>query len=278
MTGASRGFGRCLAVDFSRELDGDVDMFLWARNAADLSSTAALVKEAWNVKGAAAGSLSISRTVIDLSNPADYLSKYEEFVHLIKDAAYDRMFVVHNAGTLGELCYTQEWSNFEALDSYWQLNLTSVCWLNKRMLEVFGVEQGELSGKGSSDASHSSCRLIIMNITSLCAIEPFESNSLYCTGKAAREMHHRVIAKEQVPFGRVRVLNYSPGPMDTDMQRQLRENPKVHEPLRRMFAEMKSSGKLVAPEHSSSLGVRYILKDEYECGAHVDYYDIAPKE
>ena len=38
----------------------------------------------------------------------------------------------------------------------------------------------------------------VVNVSSLAALEPLPSLSLYCTGKAARDMMHRVLAKEEV--------------------------------------------------------------------------------
>jgi len=47
-----------------------------------------------------------------------------------------------------------------------------------------------------------------VNISSLCALQPFRSWALYCSGKAARDMMFRVLAAEEPD---VRVLNYAPG-------------------------------------------------------------------
>ena len=57
--------------------------------------------------------------------------------------------------------------------------------------------------------------------------QPFESWGIYCAGKAAREMFHKTVAAEQKDKATFRVLNYAPGPLDTDMQREIREGPHV---------------------------------------------------
>ena len=42
-------------------------------------------------------------------------------------------------------------------------------------------------------------------------------------------MLYRVIAEENKSEGdTVRVLNYAPGPLDTEMQREIRESPSAH--------------------------------------------------
>ena len=55
----------------------------------------------------------------------------------------------------------------------------------------------------------------IIHVSSLCALEPFKSWGLYCTGKAGRDMFFRVLAAE---YPNIRVLSYAPGPLDTNMQ------------------------------------------------------------
>lgn len=185
------------------------------------------------------------------------------------------MFLVHNAGSLGDLGFTHEWSSPEALAAYWEFNLTSVCWLNKRFLDAFGASRAELLAPDASakDAAPRT-KSVIVNITSLCGIKPFATYGVYCTGKAAREMHHGVIAAEQAPAGLVSVLSYSPGPMDTGMQEAFRESPLVHPDLAQAYVKMKAEGTLVDPNQSANRGVRLALSGAFESGAHVDYYDL----
>ncbi len=54
----------------------------------------------------------------------------------------------------------------------------------------------------------------VVNISSLMALRAQETWSLYCSGKAARDMFFRVVAAEEKG---VTVLNYAPGPVLTDM-------------------------------------------------------------
>ncbi|GLE04099.1 hypothetical protein PINS_up013010 [Pythium insidiosum] len=267
VTGASRGFGRCLALDFCREIrDSHVDLVLWARHDADLQETASLARSAWSA--AAGNELRVSVRAVDLSQPAQYAAAVDELLVQLQAEQYARIYLVHNAGSLGELGYPDEWtSSPAAYSAFWEFNVTSVMWLNKRFLDVFGLEH----------ASSATTALSIVNITSLCGIEPFRTHGWYCTSKAAREMHHRVLAAEYDGSNgrrRVRILSYSPGPMDTDMQSTLRESSRVHPEYVAMFNKLKADGTLLAPEASSRRGVRLVLSDSFESGAHVDYYDL----
>ena len=86
-------------------------------------------------------------------------------------------------------------------------------------------------------------------------------------------MFHRSLALE-CPPDRFRVLNYAPGPMDTGMQRQIREEMPDDSELKGQFREMFTAGQLVDSRDSARRLVRVLRRDRYESGAHVDYYDV----
>ncbi|KAG2516526.1 hypothetical protein JM18_007542 [Phytophthora kernoviae] len=289
VTGASRGFGRCLTLDFVRQLkDQDVDLHLWARSEGELKETERLARAEWEVQASTDSTASNTTSrrelrcflqSVDLSNPVDYSLKVDQVLLQLTAQSYDQVFLVHNAGSLGQLGLVQECASSPTeLAQYLELNVTSVLWLNKRFLDVFGASREEISAAAAAAAPAKAqiTELVIVNITSLCGIEPFKTHMMYCTGKAAREMNHRVIATEQALVGKVRVLSYSPGPMDTDMQKTIRDSPLVSPDLRKQFADMKAQGTLIPPAVSSLRGVKLALSGEYENGAHVDYYDLDP--
>lgn len=82
----------------------------------------------------------------------------------------------------------------DEVDSYLSLNVSSALSLTAGLLQVFPRRQG--------------LRRCVVNVSSLCALQPLPSWVLYCTGKAARAMMFRVLAEEESDL---RVLNYSPG-------------------------------------------------------------------
>lgn len=272
ITGASRGFGRCLALDFARELKAhSVDLHLWARSEAGLKETESMVLEVWQ---GAASELTCAVQSVDLTNAAEYTAKVDDLLLLLAKQSYDRVYLVHNAGSLGQLGLAQECvSSASELAAYWELNVTSVMWLNNRFLRVFGASRDELR-RPDAVVNDNQTQLVIVNITSLCGIEPFKTHMLYCTGKAAREMHHRVIATEQAAANKVRVLQYSPGPMDTNMQETIRESPHVDPELRAKFKEMKARGTLISAPQSSIRGVKLAIDGNHTTGVHIDYYDL----
>lgn len=80
------------------------------------------------------------------------------------------------------------------VDSYLSVNVSSSLCLTASVLQAFPQRPGQLR--------------TVVNISSLCALQPFRSWVLYCTGKAARDMMFRVLAEEEPD---VQVLNYAPG-------------------------------------------------------------------
>ncbi|XP_061655358.1 sepiapterin reductase a isoform X2 [Phyllopteryx taeniolatus] len=116
----------------------------------------------------------------------------------------------------------------------------------------------------------SGLRRCVVNISSLCAVKPFPSWVLYCTGKAAREMMFKVLAEEEPDL---RVLNYAPGPLDTDMQ--LVARTKTGElSLRKTYSDMFDEGQLLTCEASCAKLMKILLEDKYASGDHVDFYDV----
>lgn len=121
-------------------------------------------------------------------------------------------------------------------------------------------------------------RLDIVNISSLAAVKAFESWGVYCIGKAARDMLIQVIAAEVDSTAalsrgtKIKALNYAPGPVNTDMQAEIRSTAAVPE-QREFYANLHESGKLVTPEATTAKLVAILEKNEYKSGAHLDFYD-----
>lgn len=73
---------------------------------------------------------------------------------------------------------------------------------------------------------------------------------------------NRVLAEEQKDLGGLRILNYAPGPMDTDMSAEVRESG---------FGD---TFDYVDVEASAAKCVRLALGDKsFEVGAHIDFFD-----
>ncbi|KAG2777718.1 hypothetical protein PC129_g12218 [Phytophthora cactorum] len=272
LTGASRGFGRCLALDFARELaSSDLDLFLWARDENGLKETSRLARQTRDSLQQAE-ELQIFIQTVDLSNSADYTKKLDALlVQLTTARHYETVFLVHNAGALGSLGFAQECPSPSEMARYFELNVTSVMWLNKRFLDVFGASRSEMTKLSASDDT---TKLVFFHVSSRSAIAPYPTLSQYCTAKAAREMHFRVLAAEQERCHKARVFSYSPGAMDTEMQQTMRESPLMAPELTKWFVKMKEKGTLVPTQQSSHRGVVVAVSGDFESGKHVTFDDL----
>uniref|UniRef100_T1JCW4 Sepiapterin reductase n=1 Tax=Strigamia maritima TaxID=126957 RepID=T1JCW4_STRMM len=215
ISGASRGLGRGLAVKLADRLDAGSVLFLLARNTLDLVQVQETI-------GQKQRDIKVVIKCVDLTN-----ADHEAFKAAIGNALdesqttaerFDTALLIHNAGSLGDIAKTTlALRDVGELRNYYDLNLFSPILLNSAFFNIFSSECVK--------------KQVVVNVSSLAAIQPFKTWSYYCVGKAARDMFFRVMAAE---FPRVRVLNYSPGPLKTEMTVKAREET-LDEDVREWF-------------------------------------------
>nr|XP_046173650.1 sepiapterin reductase-like [Oncorhynchus gorbuscha] len=252
ITGASKGFGRTIAKEISLLLKPRSVLVLAARSDEKLRE----LQENLASSDAGRAGLVTRCVVVDLGMKEGV----ESVIRAAKEISsedIEHFILINNAASLGDVSrYAQSFTNMAEVDSYLSLNVSSALSLTAGLLQVFPRRQG--------------LRRCVVNVSSLCALQPLPSWVLYCTGKAARDMMFRVLAEEEPDL---RVLNYSPGPLDTDMQVEARDctaDPGV----RKSFSVMLSQGQLLTCEDSCAKLMKVLLKDEYPSGAHLDFYDL----
>jgi len=84
-------------------------------------------------------------------------------------------------------------------------------------------------------------------------------------GKAAVDMFFRVLAAENPD---IRVLNYAPGPMKTEMTDEIRWKSSDIE-IRSLF----ETNSFVDKYDSARKLIQILDEDRFESGSHVDYFD-----
>lgn len=248
VTGASQGIGRAIAVEISKCLGPKSLMLLLARKKQELATTASLC-ESDKVK--------VLYNSIDLSKASE-----KEMHDVLQEALaghkvtnFSNCLIFHNVGSLGNLAVeTSRMENVEELREYYDLNVFKVISLNTQFLKIFEEVED---------------RVIVVNITSLCAIKPMGGMAYYCSGKAAREMYFRVLAEEKK---QIKVLNYSPGPVETAMIDNVLEEA-VNENLKDVFTSFKNQGTLLKPEITAKKCMKVLLSGKFTPGEHVDYFD-----
>ncbi|XP_055486978.1 sepiapterin reductase-like [Leucoraja erinacea] len=248
VTGASRGLGRSLALDLSASLQPGSQLVVAARGGEALRELQ---------DGAAGSGVDVCPVQADLSGDAGL----REVVRAVQrqqqqHGAPDRLLIINNAGTLGDISkHMVDFTQPGEVTSYMDLNFMSPTCLTAALLQAFPRREN--------------FQRTVVNISSLCALQPFKSWSVYCAGKAARDMMFRCLAAEEPD---VRVLNYAPGPLDNSMHEQARRETGDPE-LRQMFVDMHRQGQLLSCQESARKLLEILAKDEFESGAHIDYFD-----
>ncbi|KAH6562595.1 hypothetical protein BASA62_009047 [Batrachochytrium salamandrivorans] len=261
ITGASRGFGRSIALaiaDSPLVTSQPTDIILTSRSLVDLTEVKVAVERTFEEADVARRhQLNLNTCAVDFtSSNLDTICDFIVSRSVPEPpSAYTTVVLFNNAGTLGTLSRIRDQTMLDA---------------------------------------------ILVNVSSLAAVQPFDTWGVYSSVKAARDMLHRVIAVEEANIemegtlpgfatrphpedaqdscaspksARVRVLNYAPGPMDTDMQTRIRtEMPEVE--LKQAYIKMHAEGQLVDPNDSARVLVSMLESDDYENGAHVDFYDV----
>jgi sepiapterin reductase len=278
ITGASRGFGKSLALEAAKTFGPALDMHLIARNKEGLEAT----KQA--VEALTADSKDQSPRIWmwpmdlgDLDALQPQLAHVFDAVRPLEgspaSSPYGKAYLFNNAGLVGPIAYAQDLhKDLLALRQSIDLNVTSYIYLTSLFVQHFGVASPPTKTPPLASSA------VIVNVSSLAAIQPFHTWGVYCGGKAARDMFNVVVGQEQQQEGKtatatVKTLNYAPGPLDTDMQRELRESESIHPPTREWSMEAFKEGKLVAAGDSAAKCIDVLTKDSWKSGAHIDYYD-----
>ncbi|CAF0793486.1 unnamed protein product [Brachionus calyciflorus] len=247
ITGASRGIGATIALETNRKFKKGTLFLLLARDEVKLEE----VKNKLTSESA-------ENKIINLK--LDFSVNYQktELMHMIKSSLNStdlkeikEAYIFYNHGTL-KLGSIE--SVAENLNEDFQINVFSVWTLTSVLSDILPLEQVPTQ--------------FHINISSLLASLVQKNYSVYNTTRSSRATFFRCLAAEHP---NLRVLNYQPGPVYTDMQKQIYENNEAH--LSSSYRELYEQGKLVYPEETVRRLWEILDKNEFENAATIDYYD-----
>lgn len=163
VTGASKGLGKTVAIEFCKKLCEGSSVLLIARDKTNLIIT----EEA--IKGCSAVKTHIVAIDLALPDTPSYEHILSKCITQQNGQIYHQVILVHNAGTLGDISKTIATSTLSSseIKDYFNLNLYSVMFLTSAFLKVFETTE----------------RKLVINVSSLAAVTPFKGFNLYCTGK-----------------------------------------------------------------------------------------------
>lgn len=244
MTGASRGFGRAVVEGINKLQPTGIDFILTSRAGKVLSTLVEELKKESSCQ---------TKCIVGTLDDEHLLRQLEiEMENMANCTEYTQVVLINNAGTLGDPSQlTRHFgpTNLAALNEYFAVNLSSFISLTGSFLSIFR----ELPSK------------IVVNVSSLVALQPLKGLSIYGVAKAARDAFIRSIALENSD---VLCLNYAPGPMETDMAEILRGETVF---VRDFYCEPKN---LLQPKDSVEKLLHLLRTESFENASHVDVFDV----
>ncbi|XP_029367346.1 sepiapterin reductase b [Echeneis naucrates] len=239
ITGASKGLGRALAHEAAHLLEPSSVLLLVARSGALLKK---LREELQSSIGQQ--QLEIHCITADLSTKegVNTTLKVARKQKVLNET--DHVLLINNAASLGAISAFESFTDVESVNSYLSLNVSSALALTAGILQMFPARPG--------------LRRSVVNISSTFAQQVSPSWVLYCTGKAARKMMFNVLAEERPD---VKVLNYSPGPLDTEMQEEIERVTGI-------------AYHLLPCQESAVKLMKLLLDNEFASGVHLDFFDV----
>lgn len=169
ITGASKGIGRSIATAFAKDTRiAKLKLCLIARDLEGLKQTQQMV----NSLSSSQRKIQTSIHSIDLSK-IDTLHKSIEklFKEEIQQDKFERTMLINNAGSLGYVGPSSDMPTPMEMTQAVNFNVTSAIWISSYFVKFFAHQHKTKSN--------------VVNISSLCAITPFKTMAMYCSGKAA---------------------------------------------------------------------------------------------
>jgi sepiapterin reductase len=290
ITGASRGFGAAVVEALARGSAGSAEagslvLVLVARDAEALGAARARALTA--APAARVAVVTVDLAQLEAVEAGFAAAAAAARACLRAGERIARAALINNAGSGGPVGAVEAISDLAALRAAVDLNVTSCVWLTALFLRFARAEPGLLAAApeppseaaapaeaDSATAAAAPWRCAVVNVSSLCAIEPFATLGAYCAGKAARDMLHRVVAAEGAAAG-VAALNWAPGPMATALQAGMRGDAAMDAGLRAFFEGLEASGSWVREDASAAKLARLLeTPGAFKSGAHLDYYDV----
>lgn len=247
VTGASTGLGRELAVQLSREWTRaschGTKLVLVARNTAKLEETKLEISKM-------APNYCVDVITGDLSNLDTLPDLCTRIMAGYTSDKYQQAAIFHNAGSAGDIqTPTGEQVDPVILTNYLTLNFTSMWILTGRFLTCVDTTKPHL----------------MMNMSSLIAKYPTGRLAAYGATKAARNVYCETLTIE---YPNLRILNYSPGPCDTDMYHGIKDNVTL-EATKSAFESMT----VLTVQDSMSKLIQLIKDDTFKNATVIDYFD-----
>lgn len=186
----------------------------------------------------------------DLNQPNEII---DVTAKIIKDFTFSesgKIVLINNAGVVEPIKRIGQADALELAQNI-QVNLTAPLLLSNWFLQAFASVPAEK---------------IIVNVSSGAAQHPYDGWVAYCSSKAGMDMLTRAVALEQEQVDHpAKVISFSPGVMDTEMQGQIRSSDQAHFSNVEAFRDYKEKGLLRSTEIVANK-LLDLLETDFESG------------
>jgi benzil reductase ((S)-benzoin forming) len=187
----------------------------------------------------------------NLASTTEISSVFHEISEQAFNEQTDQVYLVNNAGII-EPIETAGLLDNQAMLTNIQVNLTAPIQICNLML---------------IKAKTSNIPLTIVNVTSGAAERPVHGWSLYCSTKAGINMFTKTTGLElENQQSQIKVIGYSPGIMDTEMQSTIRSSSEDAFAELNTFKDFKEKGMLRTPAVVANALVQLVLERKVENG------------
>ncbi|KON86420.1 short-chain dehydrogenase [Sporosarcina globispora] len=234
ITGASKGLGASIAKRMVIEGTGIISV--------------SRTENPEMAKLAAENQVFYAQYFCNLSSPGELETAFKEITALLQEKQPETLYVFNNAGIIGPIG-TAGNLDHTALIQNAHVNLIAPIMISNILLREVSSE------------------MTIVNITSGAAERPIQGWSAYCSTKAGINMFTQTAALEQQTAGSShKIIAFSPGVMDTDMQGTIRSSAKEAFHDLEKFQAYKEKGMLRETETVANALVDLLLQKEIKSG------------
>ncbi|KAF8821835.1 oxidoreductase, short chain dehydrogenase/reductase family protein [Cardiosporidium cionae] len=266
LLGASRGYGRSIVKIAAKCIGQQIRRALFiGRDVPGMQETALALSDV-------NPNITSSFHKLDLSDNGDVIQKEISLILSLPMllTGIRKLYIFLNSGLLTPAFFASHHLP-EAIYKSTAVNFASFCIVNTELMKFLHTISADMQKNVGGDIPVLKTVRIIQ-ISSGAAVRPIPALSIYCSVKAARNMYFQVLAKEielEADLQRfdIKLLNWSPGPMETSMFQELRESDL---PAR---TDMMQHMSLISTEESATHLFTILQKDSYPSAAIIDVFD-----
>ena len=245
VTGASRGMGAALAAQLLADPGHTVIGI--ARRGNDALAAAA-----------AKSGATCEQWQADLAEPIVVADRLRGWLAAQDGADFAEATLINNAAALTRIGPLEDCS-VEELSAALRVGLEAPLVLTAAFLRATSAWRGQRR---------------VLNISSGLGRRAMAGQATYCAVKAGMDHLSRAVALDQALLANgARIVSLAPGVIDTDMQAQLRGSSDAGFPERKMFVELKESGRLSSSHEAAARVLAWLARPDFGTAPVADVRD-----